>query len=66
MLERILKKRSLYGDVKIILLALSIIAFWRGTWNLMDKYIFPGNFLLSQLITIIGGIILLIIISKIK
>jgi len=66
MIERILKKRSFYQDVIIVLLALSIIAFWRGAWNLMDKYIFPNNFLLSQLITIVGGIILLIIISKIK
>jgi hypothetical protein len=66
MIERIIKKRSLYGDLIIILLALSIIAFWRGTWNLMDKYIFPNNFLLSQLTTIVGGILLLIIISKIK
>jgi len=66
MLERIIKKVSLFDVFIIILSSLSIVAFWRGIWNLMDKYIFPNNFLLSQVITIIGGIILLIIISKIK
>lgn len=66
MLEKIIKEVSLFDVLIIILSSLSVVAFWRGIWNLMDKYIFPSNFLLSQLITIIGGIILLIIISKIK
>jgi len=57
---------NLFDVVIILLSSLSIVAFWRGIWNLMDKYLLPSNFLLSQLITIFGGIILLIIISKIN
>ncbi|MBS3094418.1 hypothetical protein J4474_02015 [Candidatus Pacearchaeota archaeon] len=66
MLEGVVKKSNFYDVTVIILVSLAIIGFWRGAWNLMDRYIFPNEFLLSQILTIIGGIILLIIISKSK
>jgi len=66
MLEKIIKKTTGRDSLIIFLSATAVIAFWRGLWNLMDKYLFPGNFLLSQLTSIIGGIFLLFIISKLK
>lgn len=42
-------------------LILATILIWRGVWNYADKYFFPDNFLLSNLLTIIFGIFLLFI-----
>ncbi|BCD67243.1 hypothetical protein [Nitratiruptor sp. YY09-18] len=36
--------------------AFGVVAFWRGSWMLMDKYLFPNNDLLSALVSIVGGI----------
>ena len=66
MLEIILRKATL-KDVLIVLIAsFAIVGFWRGTWNLFDKFVFPTNFLLSQITTIIGGVIILMILSRYK
>jgi hypothetical protein len=37
-----------YGEAGAIALitALGIVGFWRGTWMLLDVYLFPGNPLL--------------------
>ncbi len=42
-----------------LLLAFAIISFWRGAWGLMDIYLFPGNHLLSVIISLILGVIIL-------
>ena len=64
MLEVILKKANL-KDVLIVLLgSLAIVGFWIGAWNLLDKYLFPTNFLLSQGVSIVLGILILILLSK--
>jgi hypothetical protein len=66
MLESFIKKTNL-NDIGIILIAsFAIVAFWRGTWNLMDKFLFPNNFVLSQFISIGIGLLILGILSKIK
>lgn len=39
-----------------VLAAFAIISFWRGTWGLMDIYLFPDNYTLSLLISIIVGV----------
>jgi len=66
MLERILKKTSLI-DVPIVLIAaIAIVAIWRGTWNLMDVYLIPQNFVYSQIASIMFGVLILIIISWVK
>lgn len=43
-----------------VLAAIGIVACWRGAWMLMDLYLFPGNPLLSALLSLGGGIGLLI------
>ncbi len=40
---------------------LASILIWRGIWNFADKYFFPDNFFLSNIITLIVGIFLLFI-----
>jgi len=66
MLEKILKQANLFDVFIIFVASVAIVGFWRGVWNLVDKFLFPGNFVLSQLISIVGGILLLIILLRYK
>ena len=66
MLEKVVKDTN-FNDVLIIIIsALAIVGFWRGVWNLLDKYLLPNNFVISQIISIAFGLLVLIIIAKIK
>ncbi|PIO08756.1 hypothetical protein COU59_00260 [Candidatus Pacearchaeota archaeon CG10_big_fil_rev_8_21_14_0_10_34_12] len=42
-----------------IMIAFAIVSFWRGTWGLMDLYLFPDNLIMSFSISIILGIFIL-------
>lgn len=45
-----------------ILLLIGAVLFWRGSWNLLEKYFLPENPLLSNILCIlIAGIILLVV-----
>ena len=46
-----------------IIVGLAVVAFWRGAWELMDLYIFPGNHELSLWTTLIAGIIIAMLIA---
>ena len=66
MLETIFKKTS-FADVLIIIVAsLAIVSFWRGVWGIMDIYLFPENFTLSLLVSIIMGLVILFLIALYK
>ena len=66
MLESIINRTNERDILIVIITSLAIVGFWRGTWNLMDKYLFPGNFIASQLTSITFGLIILFIIGIIK
>jgi hypothetical protein len=48
-------------NLRIIIDFLGIIIIWRGIWGLLDLFVFPGNQLLSYLVSIALGFILLLI-----
>lgn len=56
MTKKLLKKNSL---VHVILIAVAVVLFWRGTWGLMDLYVFPGNELLSYIVSLVLGLVIL-------
>lgn len=47
--------------VSILLACFGIITFWRGLWNILDKYFIPSNFLVSNILSIIIGFCLIVI-----
>lgn len=47
--------------VPLLLGCVGIIFFWRGLWNLMDRYFLPKNFLLSNLLSILVGLSIIIV-----
>ncbi len=66
MIERLIR-RSTNMDVFLVFVAsIAVVGFWRGVWNLMDHYILTNNFLWSQIATILGGIVLLLLLAQLK
>jgi uncharacterized membrane protein YbhN (UPF0104 family) len=62
--KKILKGMSFKLDAlffRNLTLILATILIWRGIWNFADHYFFPGNFILSNLLTTFLGIFLLFI-----
>lgn len=47
------------SNFKLLLLAIGVVAVWRGVWGLMDIYLFPDNPILSFIISIIIGLFIL-------
>jgi len=66
MLERILKLEGWNDLFFVFLSAVAIIGIWRGLWNIFDVYLLPKYFLLSQILSIAGGLIMLYVLSKYK
>ena len=52
-------ERTLKKVFNTILLGFAIVAFWRGTWGLLDIYLFPNRHELSLWISILIGIFIL-------
>jgi hypothetical protein len=42
-----------------LIIAVALISIWRGLWGLFDYYIFPENFVLSSITTLLVGIFIL-------
>jgi hypothetical protein len=45
--------------IKNLIIVIGVVAVWRGFWDLLDMYFFPGNPLLSDILSICLGIFLL-------
>ena len=41
------------------MIGLALIMVWRGIWLLADEYLFPGNTIVSALVSIAIGLIIL-------
>ena len=66
MLEEIINKTNFKDVVTIIIVSFAMVCFWRGTWQLLDKYFIPNHFLLSNIIPFLTGLLILVIIGFIK
>lgn len=60
MLEQIFEKTTLKDLIPIIIASIAIVGFWRGIWGLMDMYIYPNNALMSNITSVVIGLIILI------
>ena len=56
--------RKIKKVVHTLLIALAIVAFWRGVWGLMDIYLFPNNAIVSFSFSVIIGILILSVTEK--
>lgn len=63
MLETLFEKTNFKDILIIIIASLAIVNFWRGTWGLMDTFLFPLNHPLSYTISLIISLIILLLIA---
>ncbi len=47
-----------------ILVVVGVVCVWRGVWNLLDLYLFPGHPLLTNLVSISVGLLILYLPDK--
>ena len=62
-------KRSFFDkhhDLQTILIGLTIVMFWRGSWGLLDIYLFPDDLSLSFISSFLAGLLLLFILNHHK
>ena len=48
----------------MFMIGLAVILIWRGIWNLLDEYFLPDNFVASNVIGIIVGLLILYLPDK--
>ena len=59
--DRFFKRKKQNTVVETLLIDLSAVLVWRGTWGLMDKYLFPNHLDLSLIFSIVLGIALVFV-----
>ena len=52
------------SNLKTLLICIGVVMVWRGVWNLCDSYLFPDNPILSDVISIVVGILILYLDDK--
>lgn len=50
---------NIKANTKILVLAIAVVCVWRGTWGILDLYLFPNNSLLSFIVSIAIGLLIL-------
>jgi hypothetical protein len=60
MTKKIGKAKFQKKTINAILVATAVVLFWRGSWGLLDHYLFPRNPPLSYITSLILGIIILV------
>ena len=50
-----------YSNFRILFACIAVVMVWRGVWDLCDMFLFPENPVLSNVISILVGIIILYI-----
>ena len=43
----------------ILIVAIAIVMLWKGIWSLLDAYLFPGNVLAGNLLSILVAFFIL-------
>ncbi|MFP4117874.1 MAG: hypothetical protein ACLFTR_03035 [Candidatus Woesearchaeota archaeon] len=59
MFHRIKKLKPFKQALFTLFIGLSVVAFWRGAWGIMDIYLFPDDYELSSWVSIVIGLFIL-------
>jgi len=51
--------KNVKTNLQLIILAVGVVAVWRGVWGFLDLYLFPDDLVLSYSISIIAGLAIL-------
>jgi len=47
-----------------LMVAVAVVFVWRGVWNLLDEYLLPDHWVMSNVLSIIVGILILYLPDK--
>jgi hypothetical protein len=61
MFKKISEMETKHQVIFSVIIAFSVVSFWRGVWGLMDEYLLPANYRGSLWISLLLGIGILII-----
>lgn len=53
--------KRLKQNIGIFVAVTGVVMIWRGMWQLMDMYLFPGQPLLSSITSVVIGITILLL-----
>lgn len=53
--------KHLKKNIRILFAVTGVVMIWRGMWQLMDMYLFPGQPLLSSITSVVIGITILLL-----
>ena len=51
--------KNIKTNLQLVVLAVGVVAVWRGVWGFLDLYLFPNNQIMSFSISIIIGLAIL-------
>lgn len=59
------KKKMIYifSDMKLLIITLSVIMIWRGFWNFLDHYFFENYFILSNFLSILIWVVIIVLLK---
>ena len=60
MWKKISKMETRHQTMFAIVIAFAVVCFWRGVWGLMDELLFPDNYQLSLMVSLILGLAILV------
>lgn len=52
-------KKNKNSNIRIMIVCIAVIMVWRGVWDLCDLFLFPDNTILSNVVSIVVGILIL-------
>ena len=53
--------KRIKGVFFALVIGLAVVSFWRGAWQLMDLFVFPNDYLLSNIVSIVVGFVILVL-----
>ena len=53
------QKKRLRKIPQVLVIGIAVVLFWRGIWGLADEFIFPHNYLLSSIVSVIIALAIL-------
>lgn len=57
------EKSLLLYNLRILVLAIAVVMIWRWVWNLVDFYFLPEHFVLSNSLTIVLWVCIMLLID---
>ncbi len=55
-----MRRKKKFKFIRLLAIAVAVILFWKGTWGLVDLYLFPSNATLRYVSAITIGLLLLL------